>query len=71
MAERDENVYKAKLAEQAERYDGKHSSVSCLSHYHYSYAINGSPTNCRIIYCNILPKYLARWPLDLPNAKFL
>lgn len=23
MAERDENVYKAKLAEQAERYDGK------------------------------------------------
>ena len=27
MADRDENVYKAKLAEQAERYDGKHLSV--------------------------------------------
>ena len=33
MADRDENVYKAKLAEQAERYDGKQLSVCWLSHY--------------------------------------
>lgn len=33
MADREENVYKAKLAEQAERYDGKHLSVCRLSHY--------------------------------------
>lgn len=25
MAEREDNVYKAKLAEQAERYDGEHT----------------------------------------------
>lgn len=32
MSERENNVYKAKLAEQAERYDGKY--VGCLKFYH-------------------------------------
>lgn len=30
MAEREDNVYKAKLAEQAERYDGEHTFIFLL-----------------------------------------
>lgn len=39
MAERDENVYKAKLAEQAERYDGKQTLY--LSRYDYVWLMDG------------------------------
>ena len=30
MTEREDNVYKAKLAEQAERYDGKCSTINMI-----------------------------------------
>jgi len=30
MTEREDNVYKAKLAEQAERYDGKSRNISMI-----------------------------------------
>lgn len=50
MAERDENVYKAKLAEQAERYDGKFLSVHCSSHLELVILIVRRQTN--IISCN-------------------
>lgn len=36
MSEREDNVYKAKLAEQAERYDGKFSFIiSIITHLKY------------------------------------
>lgn len=46
MAERDENVYKAKLAEQAERYDGKYvvDIISCVCKYVWWFK---SPTSTR------------------------
>lgn len=34
MSEREDNVYKAKLAEQAERYDGKCIFLSYLAYYY-------------------------------------
>lgn len=36
MADRDDNVYKAKLAEQAERYDGEHQSFSFFFFFSFS-----------------------------------
>ena len=37
MGEREDNVYKAKLAEQAERYDGKLFFDICLEIYFHEY----------------------------------
>lgn len=50
MSEREDNVYKAKLAEQAERYDGKYISV--ISQI-FSYIIE--PLNSRFMRrCSII-----------------
>lgn len=61
MAERDENVYKAKLAEQAERYDGKCvvDIVPCVCKYVWfeSPTITQNPLNFFNAFIPYFPMY--------------
>lgn len=54
MAEREDNVYKAKLAEQAERYDGKlipHKSDLCIKNVIIDLDCRYWPTLCLLLCC--------------------